>query len=142
MESVQDYHDWTLNPTLRPFFALEASPDGRFIWRVGMYNTNYGEYQFNFWGYWGYWGTPTLAGIGGSLWVRASLDSGSLSFGTLGQWVNLGSGPQWIVVSPPGQEYLNVYQNAVVRLQIAWSNGGAVVAEGTRNITAGIEDDA
>ncbi len=41
------------------------------------------------------WFTPTSTGIGSSYWVRATLNSGSLSAGTTGSVLSLSAGQSW-----------------------------------------------
>lgn len=79
-----------------------------------------------------YW-TPTTTGIGATLWLRATLTSGTFTSGTAGTWQALTTGLIFTRASPGG-----VGTNIVTAtFEIATDSGGAnIIASGSITLSA------
>jgi hypothetical protein len=78
------------------------------------------------------WRRPTLAGVGSSFWVRATVNSGTLSSGTSGSWLQLNSARSWTKTST-GAGLLT----CSITLQVASDAGGTnIVSSGTYSLQA------
>jgi len=78
------------------------------------------------------WFNPTLAGAGNAYWVRATINSGSLTSGTTGAWTSLASNQSWVVT----KAVIGVL-SCNMTIEIASDSGGAnIVTSGSYTITA------
>lgn len=78
------------------------------------------------------WWRPTAAGIGASYWVRATVNSGTLSTGTSGSWLQLNAARSW-TKSSTGAGVLTCN----ITLQVASDAGGVdIVSSGSYNLSA------
>lgn len=76
------------------------------------------------------WYEPTLAGIGSSYWIRATLTSGSApSTGAVGAWEQLTLSKAWNYNSGTGGAVSN--RSGTVLFEISKTSGGAVVCSGS-----------
>lgn len=74
------------------------------------------------------WFLPNTTNIGSSYWVRATILSGSGAFGTYNTWLQLTTSRNWFM-----RFGNNTAQDLILKMDIAASSGGAVLATG--NIT-------
>lgn len=78
------------------------------------------------------WFSPNVAGVGASFWVRATLNSGAVSSGTTGSWLQLNSSRSW-TCNRTGIGAIS----ANLTIEIALDSGGSqIVATGTYTIEA------
>lgn len=78
------------------------------------------------------WWRPTATSIGASYWVRATVNSGTLSTGTSGSWLQLNAARSW-TKSSTGAGVLTCN----ITLQVASDSGGAnIVSSGTYTLSA------
>lgn len=76
------------------------------------------------------WYEPTLAGIGSSYWIRATLTTGSApSTGTMNTWQQLTSPLAWSYNSGTGGAVSS--RSGTVLFEISKTSGGAVVCSGS-----------
>lgn len=94
-----------------------------------------GEISFNP----GSWITPVGGSYGGSYWAIVTLTSGTVTTGTTGSRVAIGTGIGWTVVTS-GTGAIRTKQ-AIGTIQI-WNaaSGGTMVASGTFNLSAQVDN--
>lgn len=87
----------------------------------------------------GSWITPVGGSYGGSYWVIVTLSSGTVSTGTTGSRVAIGSGVTWTVTTI-GTGFVRL-REVVGTIQI-WNaaSGGTMVASGSFYMAAGVDN--